>query len=166
MSLDESGSAHDMPRTCGYAPIGERCSGTRNRQAKGRTNAVGAPHGNGLPTVTPFDGGISSDVFSARIKQDLLPKLPESGVIVMDSASFRKRRDIRETAGAAGHLIEYMPVYSPDLNPIEHKRAQAEALRRKHRCSVDELFRDHKLQSVYNAPAIWISSAASDLFSF
>ncbi|WP_207385202.1 hypothetical protein [Legionella beliardensis] len=28
--LDESGFAHDMPRTHGYAPIGQRCYGTQD----------------------------------------------------------------------------------------------------------------------------------------
>jgi transposase len=134
-----------MPRIHGYAPVGERCSGIHDRHAGGRTNAVGALHGSGLLTVSLFDGSINSDVFNAWIKQDLLPKLPENSVVVMDNASFHKRQDIREAITSAGHLIEYLPVYSPDLNPIEHKWAQAKALRRKHRCSVDELFRGHKL---------------------
>ena len=134
-----------MPRTFGYSAAGERCSGIHDRQAKGRTDAVGALLGKDLLTVTLFDSSIDSDVFSAWIRMDLLPKLPESSVIVMDNASFHKRRDIQEAVQAEGHILEYMPVYSPDLNPIEHKWAQAEALRRKHRCSIDELFRDYKL---------------------
>lgn len=134
-----------MPRSCGYAPIGERCSGVHNWQARGRTNAVGALLGKDLLTVTLFGSAINSDVFNAWIRQDLLPKLPENSVIVMDNASFHKRHDIQEALKAEGHILEYMPVYSPDLNPIEHKWAQAKALRRKHRCSVDELFRDYKL---------------------
>ena len=134
-----------MPRTHGYAPVGERCSGVHDRRAGGRTNAVGALLGKDLLTVTLFDGAVSSDVFYAWIGQDLLPKLPENSVIVMDNASFHKRGDIQEAVTSAGHLIEYLPVYSPDLNPIEHKWAQAKALRRKQRCSVDELFRDNKL---------------------
>ncbi|WP_218014688.1 transposase [Candidatus Regiella insecticola] len=40
----------------------------------------------------------------------------------------------------AGFTLEYLPVYSPDLNPIEHKWAQAKARRRKYRCDVDTLF--------------------------
>ena len=134
-----------MPRIHGYAPVGERCFGVRDGRAGGRTNAVGAPLGKELPTVTLFDSSINSDVFSAWIGQDLLPKLPENSVIVMDNASFHKRSDIQETIISAGHILEYLPVYSPDLNPIEHKWAQAKALRRKRRCSVDELFRDNKL---------------------
>ena len=29
----------------------------------------------------------------------------------------------------AGHMLEYLPPYSPELNPIEHKWAQAKAQR-------------------------------------
>ena len=143
--IDESGFAYDMPRIHGYAPVGVRCSGIHDWQVKGRTNAVGALLGSELLTVSLFDGTVDSDVFYAWIMQDLLPKLPERSVIVMDNASFHKRRDIREAVKTAGHLLEYMPVYSPDLNPIEYKWAQAKALRKKHRCSVDELFRDYRL---------------------
>ncbi|MGB4946131.1 MAG: transposase, partial [Candidatus Competibacter denitrificans] len=40
-----------------------------------------------------------------------------------------------------GHTLEYLPPYSPDLNPIEHQWAQAKAVRRQTHCSVDDLFR-------------------------
>ena len=33
--------------------------------------------------------------------------------------------------------------YSPDLNPIENKWAQAKSLRRKHDCNIFELFASH-----------------------
>ena len=58
----------------------------------------------------------------------------------MDNASFHKRQDIQEAITQAGHILEYLPPYSPDLNPIEKKWAQAKAIRRQKRCSVDELF--------------------------
>jgi putative transposase len=35
--LDESGFAHDMPRTHGYAPVGERAHGVKGWHATGRT---------------------------------------------------------------------------------------------------------------------------------
>ncbi|MCW5617615.1 MAG: transposase [Nitrosomonas sp.] len=40
--FDESGFAHDMPRTHGYAPIGKQCHGVCNWHAKGRINVIGA----------------------------------------------------------------------------------------------------------------------------
>lgn len=134
-----------MPRIYGYAPIGERCRGERDRQARGRINAVGALQGNELLTVGLVDGSINSDVLHAWVKQELPPRLTERCAVIMDNAAFRKRHDIQEAIRSNGHLPEYPPVYSPDLNPTEHKRAQAKALRRRHRCSVEELFRDHRL---------------------
>jgi transposase len=43
------------------------------------------------------------------------PKLPQNSVIVMDNASFHKPADSQQ----AGHLVEFLTPYSPDLNPIE-----------------------------------------------
>jgi transposase len=69
-----------------------------------------------------------------------MPKLPKNSVIVMDNASFHKRLDIQQAILEAGHILEYLPPYSPDLNPIEHKWAQAKAIRKQKKCTVDELF--------------------------
>jgi hypothetical protein len=40
--MDESGLAHDMKRTHGYAQRGHRCFATQDGGAKGRTNVIGA----------------------------------------------------------------------------------------------------------------------------
>lgn len=138
--IDESGFSEDMPRPFGYALEGARCFGKHDWQAKHRTNAVGALTGDRLLTAALFDGSINTDVFEAWLQQGLLPVLPNGAVVVMDNASFHKSEWIQEAVEAAGCLLEYLPPYSPDLNPIEHKWAQAKALKRKLRCSTDELF--------------------------
>lgn len=81
----------------------------------------------------------------AWVQQDLLPKLPAESVLVMDNATFHKNKSMQEKIKAAGHILEYLPPYSPDLNPIEHKWAQAKSKRRKYQCSVDMLFKEHCL---------------------
>ena len=138
--LDESGFSHDMPRTHGYAPRGQRCFGHHDWGARGRTNAIGALINHSLLTVSLFNDTINTDVFTAWLIQDLVPKLPANSIVVMDNASFHKSTLINEVLHQAGHTLEYLPPYSPDLNPIEHKWAQAKSIRRKHRCSIDELF--------------------------
>ncbi len=143
--IDESGFSEDMPRTFGYAPEGRRCFGAHNWQAKQRTNAIGALTGDSLLTLALFDSSINTDVFEAWIRQELLPALPNGAVVVMDNASFHKPEKIQELIENAGCLLEYLPSYSPDLNPIEHKWAQAKALRRKLSCSTDELFQQSVL---------------------
>jgi transposase len=58
----------------------------------------------------------------------------------MDNASFHQRLDIQDSIRHAGHTLLFLPPYSPQLNPIEHKWAQAKAIRKQKHCSVSELF--------------------------
>ncbi len=141
--LDESGFAFDSPRTHGYSLKGARCYGTCNWHARGRTNVIGACIGSKFINVMLFDGNINSDVFYTWVVHELLPALPQHAVIVLDNATFHKRQDIQNAIRFAGHTLEYLPPYSPDLNPIEHKWAEAKNIRKKFRCSVDELFREY-----------------------
>jgi len=141
--LDESGFAHDMPRTHGYSPRGTRCRGVHDWQAKGRINALGAIVGMTFLTVSLFEGNINSDVFYAWLTQAFIPTLPVNAVVVMDNAPFHKRADMIEAIEQSGCLLEFLPPYSPDLNPIEKKWAQAKAIRRRERCPVDTLFSVH-----------------------
>jgi len=84
-------------------------------------NAIGAIIGMSFLTLSLFDGHINSDTFHAWLTQDLLPKVTEKSVIVMDNATFHKRSDSIEAINQSGCLLEFLPPYSPDLNPIEHK---------------------------------------------
>lgn len=132
-----------MPRTHGYSKLNQRCGGTHDWQAKGRTNVIGALHKGLLITVCLFQGTVNSDVFHQWVKLDLLKHLPKQSVIVMDNAAFHKREDTLTLLEKAKHTVEFLPPYSPDLNPIEQKWAQAKACRRKHRCTVEEIFTQH-----------------------
>jgi len=75
----------------------------------------------------------------------LLPQLPPAAMIVLDNTAFHKRQDIQNTRRQASHTLEYLPPYSPDLNPIQHQWAQAKALRKQSHYSVDELFRSNQI---------------------
>jgi len=58
----------------------------------------------------------------------------------MDNAAFHKRKDMNGAIEDAGHTPLFPPPYSPDLNPIEHKWAQAKAIRRREGCNPYDLF--------------------------
>jgi len=134
-----------MPRRSGYAPVGQRCYGRWDWHAKGRTNVIGALLGFHLIAIGLFECSVNADVFLAWVQHVLLPQLPPAAVIILDNAAFHKRADIQNTLRRAGHTLEYLPAYSPDLNPIEHKWAQAKALRKQTHCAVDDLFRSSKI---------------------
>jgi len=132
-----------MPRTHGYAKRGTRSIGTHDWHAKGRLNAIGAIINMTFLTLSVFDCSINSDVFYAWLTQDLLPKVKTGAVIVMDNATFHKRNDMIEAIESRGCIPLFLPPYSPDLNPIEKKWAQIKSIRRKLRCQLDELFKEH-----------------------
>lgn len=138
--VDESGFAQDMPREYGYSEKGKRCYDEKDWHARGRINAIGAIIDNKLLTVSLFDSNIDSEVFYTWLEKDLIPKLPEESIIVMDNATFHKRLDMKEIIQDNNHTLLFLPPYSPDLNPIEHKWSEAKSIRRKERCSVDDLF--------------------------
>ena len=139
--IDKSGFAKDMPRPHGYAPRGQRCIGRHDWHAKGRVNVLGALCAGMLLTIGLTSSNVDSDIFNLWLEQDLIPKLPPRAVIVMDNATFHKRNDTQQMLQSAGYTVEYLPPYSPDLNPIEHKWAQAKATRRKREKSVNEIFK-------------------------
>ncbi|MBD2786595.1 transposase [Xenorhabdus sp. DI] len=132
-----------MPRTHGYSLKRSRCFGLHDWQHKGRVNVMGAIIKNTFVTLSVFAVNINANVFHAWITQDLLPKIPKNAMIVMDNASFHKRCDTLKAITDHGCQLEWLPPYSPDLNPIEHKWAGAKATRRRERCSIDELFTEH-----------------------
>jgi transposase len=107
-----------MPRRPGYSPLGQRCFGRQDWGAKGRTNVIGALLSGLLLTVTLLMANVNSEVFFTWITPELLPKLPSKCVIVMDNASFHKRLDIKNSIRQAGHILLFLPPYSPELNPI------------------------------------------------
>jgi len=121
-----------MPRTHGYYDKGKRCYGTHDWGAKGRTNAMIA--------IGLISGSVNTAVFTSWVEQILLPSLPKESVVVMDNASFHKGKDMQKMLEDSGHTLLYLPPYSPDLNPIEKKWAQAKHIPRTLPCSIDQLF--------------------------
>ena len=134
-----------MPRTHGYSMKGTRCYGAHDWGAKGRINAIGALLGKLLLTVVLLTGSVNSTVFTCWVQQDLIPKLPEKSIIVMDNATFHKSAEMQKAIEDSGHTLLYLPPYSPDLNPIEKKWAQAKKIRQSNNCSVQDLFVTHNL---------------------
>ena len=130
----------DAPRTRGYSLKGTRCYGSHDWHSRGRVNAIGAIDQFKMINVCLFEANINAGVFYSWVTQQLLSSLPERSVIIMDNAPFHKRSDTIEAIESKRHKVLFLPPYSPDLNPIEKKWAQAKSIRKKLRCDPFELF--------------------------
>ena len=123
-----------------WMKVGSRYYCNHDWHARGRVNVIGAIIGATFVTLSVFSCYINSDVFYVWRTQDLLPKISKGEVIVMNNASFHKTEDMLDTINDHGCTLEFLPPYSPDLNPIEKKWAQVKAIRSAKRCSIDDLF--------------------------
>jgi transposase len=55
----------------------------------------------------------------------------------MDNAAFHRKKPLQEMVQKYGHILLFMPTYSPDLNPIEHKWVRGQ----KHSKDIPMLYR-------------------------
>ena len=129
--IDESGFRKDWIRRYGYSLRGQRCYAEHDWHGKNQVNAIGAVYENKLFAVGLFEHSINTDIFKAWVEQTLLPELPKNSVVVMDNAAFHKSSEIADLLKKNGHRILWLPPYSPDLNPIEHKWAWIKSIRNK-----------------------------------
>ncbi len=73
----------------------------------------------GIRCSTVVDGAVNGDVFESFVEFVLVSELCPGDVVIMDNLSSHKRKRTREMIEGAGAQLEFLPPYSPDLNPIE-----------------------------------------------
>jgi transposase len=67
-----------------------------------------------------YEGTTDSTLFEYWFEHLLLPKLTAGYLIVLDNASFHKKKILHQLATNVGCSMLFLPPYSPDLNHIEH----------------------------------------------
>ena len=63
---------------------------------------------------------MNGEMFIEYMRSCLAPTLNEGDVVVMDNLSSHKVKGLKEIVEERGARIEYLPPYSPDLNPVEN----------------------------------------------
>jgi transposase len=107
-----------------------------------------------------FDGSMNSETFLAYISQVLVPTLSQGDIVICDNLSSHKATGVKENIEACGASIQYLPPYSPDLNPIEMAFSKIKALLKK---DAGRSFQDI-LSSTKNALLSFDSNICTNLF--
>jgi transposase len=93
---------------------------------------VAAMHKRRIPgSRSALDGPINRASFVAYIEQCLAPTLKRGDIVVIDNLPAHKVPGVKEAIEAAGATLQYLPQYSPDLNPIEMPFSKFKAFLRK-----------------------------------
>ncbi len=65
------------------------------------------------------------------LQTQFVPNLKNGDIVIMDNLATHKIKTAREIIEKAGAKILYLPLYSPDFNPIEMAFAKIKAMLRK-----------------------------------
>lgn len=117
--VDESGIDTYLHREYGYAPVGQKVYGLISGKKYKRTSIVAAKAGKKIISPLQYNGTMNATLFEMWFEKCLLPCLEKGATIVMDNASFHRKKQLFEIAQKQGFNLIFLPPYSPELNPIE-----------------------------------------------
>ena len=118
--IDETGLDSYFFREYAYAPRGQAVPCAIPGRKFQRTNIVAAKMGDEILAPMQYTGSTNAALFETWFEQVLLPCLPEDTVIVMDNASFHRKKQLFEIVDRFHFTLIFLPPYSPELNPIEN----------------------------------------------
>jgi transposase len=124
--IDETGATTAMSRTYGRGPIGERVQAA----APGGWNNVTLITGlrtSGVVAPQALPGSTDRNVFETYVEKALVPELQEGDVVVWDNLSSHKSAAAVAAIEGVGACVVPLPVYSPDLAPIEEMFSKVKA---------------------------------------
>ena len=131
--IDETWTSTNMVRSRGRAPRGQRCVGSVPHGHWKTTTFVGGLCQDRLIAPMVTDGPMDGAMFLAYTRHMLVPALRAGDIVILDNLSSHKVRGVQQAILAAGATLQYLPPYSPDLNPIEKFFSKLKALLRKAR---------------------------------
>ena len=120
-----------MVRHYGRSPCGKRLVASVPHGHWKTLTLVAALRVDRMTAPYTIDGAIDGPSFLAYVEQVLAPTLHKGDIVFMDNLRAHKIVGVREAIEAIGAELEYLPAYSPDLNPIEQAFSKLKAALRK-----------------------------------
>ena len=117
--IDESGMRLGIPPHYGWSERGSKCLDHAPHKTWETITMIGAIGLNGFRGFMTIDDATSGDVFHAFVEQQLAPHLKHGDVVIMDNLASHKNKHALDIIYLRGASVEFLPPYSPDLNPIE-----------------------------------------------
>ena len=118
--MDETGIDSYLYREYGYSLRGQKVYDKISGKKFQRTNIIAAKFGNEIIAPMQYNSKMDSALFELCFEKCLL-LCPEKGtIIVMDNASFHRKKQLTDISARHQRTLIFLPPYSHDLNPIEN----------------------------------------------
>ena len=107
--------------TLNYArsPIGQRVHMPKPFNRGMTLSVIGAISTTRVEASIYGEWATDSDIFYHFIAHDLCPILQPHHTVLLDNVSFHKSQRVQDAIQATGANIDFLPPYSPEMNPIE-----------------------------------------------
>jgi len=117
--VDETGLDTYIYRDKGRSLRGQKVQGKISGKKFKRVGIVAGKCQNKILAPLQYTGTMDSKLFEFWFVHMLLACLVPGTCIIMDNASFHRKKILHQLAKEAGCKLIFLPPYSPNLNPIE-----------------------------------------------
>ena len=167
--IDETGAdRRDAMRRFAYSLRGKPAVAQKLMVRGHRVSAIVAMSCTGIIDFNTTTESVNAEKFKRFVTNALVPQLRQfdgvsaHSVVVMDNASIHHVQDVIDAIQQAGALVQFLPPYSPDMNPIEHAFAQTKSVLKAHEYEWEHLDTETMVSAALNTitPAecqAWIS---------
>ena len=129
--VDETATSTNMARQRGRCARGLRLIGHVPQGHWQTVTFVAGLRHDGMVAPFVINGAMTGASFVTYLEQCLAPTLKRDDIVIIDNLKAHRVAGVREAIEAAGATLRYLPLYSPDLDPIEMPFAKLKALLRK-----------------------------------
>jgi len=117
--IDESGVNLALTRRQAWGPRGERVVDDVPVGRWETYSVIAALREEGVTAPMVLRGAMDTESMRAWVRTQLAPTLRRGDIVVLDNISFHDDQEVAELIARRGARLEFLPPYSPDLNPIE-----------------------------------------------
>ena len=126
--IDERGAPLGLTRLFGRAAPGARVPEATPGYSGKHYPRVAALGLSEVSATSVLEGGMTGEACDAYVEHVLAPTRRPGDVVLIDNLNVHKRERAQRLIAARGAVLEYLPPYSPDLNPIEPCWAKVKAI--------------------------------------
>ena len=138
--IDEIGTHLGLTRLYGRAAPGVRVVEATPGYSGPHYTVIAALSLRAVCAPFMFEGNTDGPAFETYVEVLLAPRLRRGDIVLLDNLSAHKQDLIRTLIEARGATVEFLPPYSPDMNPIEKCWSKVKAWLRKAKArTFDEL---------------------------
>ena len=137
--LDESGININMTRCYARSKGGSRAVDAVPLWKPQNITVLSSIRLNGEAAYTTYSGGTTSERFVDYLRNILIPTLSPDSIVVMDNMRSHHAKVVKNLLDEKHIQYLYLPLYSPDYNPIENMWSKIKANMRKQKVRAADL---------------------------